>query len=265
VRNVLPPPLRVIARLDLKGPNVVKGIHLEGLRIVGNPTELAQRYYRQGADELLLIDIVASLYRRDTFLEIVRAAAAHVFVPITVGGGIRSLEDIASTLRSGADKVAINTAAIARPELLSEASKAFGSQCIVLSVEAKRKFGGQGEWEAWTNNGRERTGIGVLDWVVEGERLGAGEILVTSIDNEGTRRGLDLPLLAEIRRRVRVPVIASGGVGTLDHIGAAFAGKAADAVACAHVLHAGTFDISTIKEHLRHRGVRVRDERPPGG
>jgi cyclase len=252
------PPVRIIARLDLKGPNVVKGIHLEGLRIVGSPAELAGRYYRQGADELLLIDIVASLYQRETFLDIVRAAAGEVFVPITVGGGIRSLEDIALTLRNGADKVAINTAAIARPALLTEASEAFGSQCIVLSVEAKRQFGGGRQWEAWTDNGRERTGRSVLDWVAEGERLGVGEILVTSIDKEGTTRGLDLELMAEVRRRVRIPVIASGGVGRSEHVAEAFSQKAADAVACAYVLHAGLVNVAQIKDEVRARGIPVR-------
>jgi cyclase len=252
------PPIRVIARLDLKGPNVVKGIHLEGLRIVGSPAELARRYFRQGADELLLIDIVASLYRRETFLDIVRGAAAEVFVPITVGGGIRSLEDIALTLRSGADKVAINTAAIARPAFLREASETFGSQCIVLSVEAKRQFGGKRQWEAWTDNGRERTGIDVLDWVAEGERLGVGEILVTSVDKEGTGKGLDLDLLTAVRQRVRIPVIASGGVGRTEHIADAFARRAADAVACAHLLHAGLADMALIKSDLRARNIPVR-------
>ena len=252
------PPVRVIARLDLKGPNVVKGIHLEGLRVVGSPADLAVRYFEQGADELLMIDIVASLYRRETLLEIVRAAAAKVFVPITVGGGIRTLDDIATTLRSGADKVAINTAAIARPDFLREAAQTFGSQCIVLSVEAKRQPGVRGHWEGLTDNGRERTGVDVLSWVIEGERLGAGEILITSVDNEGTAKGLDLELLAEVRRRVRVPVIASGGVGRAKHVVEAFSRRAADAVACAHVLHKGLVDIARIKGDLQAEGIPVR-------
>jgi cyclase len=252
------PPVRVIARLDLKGPNVVKGIHLEGLRIVGSPNELARRYYTQGADELLLIDIVASLYQRDTLLDIVRTAASEVFVPITVGGGIRTLDDIATTLRSGADKVAINTAAIARPELLREAAQAFGSQCVVLSIEAKRQPNRSGYWEAWTDNGRERTGRSVVEWAVEGERLGAGEILVTSVDREGTARGLDLDLILAVRRRVNVPVIASGGVGRVEHVIEAFSRNVTDAVACALVLHTDRLNIGRIKAELKAQEIPVR-------
>jgi len=252
-----PPPARVIARLDVKGPNVVKGIHLEGLRVIGSPVDLARRYYDQGADEILIIDIVASLYQRDAFRHVVREAAAQAFVPITVGGGIRTLDDIAATLRSGADKVAINTAATKNPELLHEAARAFGSQCIVLSVEAKRQLG-RSEWEAWTDNGRERTGRSVLDWVAEAEQLGIGEVLVTSVDREGTTRGLDLELLSAIRARVRVPVIASGGVGTVGHVCEAYRRNAVDAVACAHLLHYGKADIAAIKSALEADGIPVR-------
>ena len=212
------PPVRIIARLDIKGPNVVKGVHLEGLRVVGKPGELARRYYEQGIDEIVYMDIVASLYGRNNILAVVEETARDVFVPLTVGGGIRSLDDIVAALRNGADKVAVNTAAVARPSFLKEAAEAFGSQCIVLSVEAKRRA--PGKWEALTDNGRETTGVGVLDWVVEAERLGAGEILITSVDQEGTKAGFDAELIDAIHARVRIPVIACGGAGTPEHVGA---------------------------------------------
>lgn len=254
------PPVRLIARLDVKGPNVVKGIQLEGLRIVGDPAALARKYYRAGIDELLFLDIVASLYQRNNILDVVRATASEVFVPITVGGGIRSVDDVVAALRSGADKVAVNTAAIARPQFLGEVARTFGSQCIVLSVEAKRRRDGRG-WEALTDNGRERTGVDVLSWVAEGERLGAGEVLVTSIDQEGSAKGMDLELLSAIHERVRIPVIASGGAGSPADVERVFSQGAAEAVACAHILHYGLFDVATIKDHLRSRGIAIR----PGG
>lgn len=250
------PPARIIARLDIKGPNVVKGVHLEGLRVVGKPSELARRYYEQGIDEIVYMDIVASLYGRNNILAVVEEAARDVFVPFTVGGGIRSLDDIVATLRSGADKVAINTAAVARPSFLHEAAEALGSQCIVLSVEAKRRA--PGKWEALTDNGRETTGVDVLDWVVEAERLGAGEILITSIDQEGTKKGFDAELIAAIHERVRVPVIACGGAGTPDHVRDLIETGMADAVACASIFHYGTYPVPALKEHLSSHGITVR-------
>lgn len=256
------PPVRLIARLDVKGPNVVKGIQLEGLRIVGDPAALARKYYRDGIDELLFLDIVASLYQRNNILDVVRATASEAFVPITVGGGIRTIDDVVAALRSGADKVAVNTAAIARPQFLEEVARTFGSQCIVLSVEAKRRRDGRG-WEALTDNGRERTGVDVLSWVAEGERLGAGELLVTSIDQEGSAKGMDLELLSAIHARVRIPVIASGGAGSPADVGDVFAGGAAEAVACAHIFHYGLSDVASVKDHLRHRGVTVRPSPAP--
>jgi cyclase len=210
-RTCVPVPVRVIARLDVKGPNVIKGIHLEGLRVIGSPGALARRYYAEGADEILYMDVAASLYGRNNILSVVEETAGEIFIPMTVGGGIRSIDDIVAALRSGADKVAVNTAALARPEFLREAAQAFGRQCIVLSVEAKRR--GPGQWEALTDNGREITGVDVLDWVVEAERLGVGEILLTSVDREGTRRGFDMELVTAVRERVEVPVIACGGAG----------------------------------------------------
>ena len=179
--------IRLIARLDIKGQNLIKGIHLEGLRVIGSPNEHALRYYQQGADELIYMDCVASLYGRNHLGDIVRSAAKDIFVPMTVGGGIRSVEDATQILRSGADKVAINTAAVKRPVLISEISYRFGSQCMVLSIEAKEV--GSGCWEVYTDNGRERTGIDVIEWVKRGVNLGAGEVLLTSVDREGTRKG----------------------------------------------------------------------------
>lgn len=249
-------PVRIIARLDIKGPNVVKGICFEGLRIMGLPNELAQRYYHAGADEILFIDTVASLYGRDNILHIVEAAARDVFVPMTVGGGIRSVDDIVQVLRSGADRIAVNTAAIQRPGLIREAADAFGSQCVVLSVEAKRQ--GPGRWEAYTDNGRERTGLDVLDWVVRAEDLGAGEVLLTSVDREGTRTGIDIDLIAAVARRVEIPVIASGGVGSVTHVLEVVENTGIDAVACASVFHYGQCSIANVKQALIENGVPVR-------
>lgn len=250
------PPARLIARLDIKGENVVKGIHLEGLRVVGDPATLAERYYEQGIDEILYIDSVASLYGRNNILSMIQRAAENIFVPLTVGGGLRSVGDIVAALRHGADKVAINTAAIARPALIEEAAGAFGSQCIVVSVEAKRRAPGQ--WEAFTDNGREASGVDVLDWVAEAERLGAGELLITSVDRDGTCQGFDIELLREVRARVEIPVIASGGAGEDSHVVSALRDGEADAVACAHVLHFEKSGVADLKTGLHDAGLEVR-------
>lgn len=252
----LMPPRRIIARLDIKGPNIIKGIHLEGLRVVGKPGEMARRYYAEGVDEVIYMDTVASLYGRNNILDVVEEAARDVFVPLIVGGGMRSVDDIVAALRRGADKVAINTAAIARPAFLEEAAHAFGSQCIVLSVEAKRR--GPGKWEALTNNGRERTGVDVLDWVAEAERRGAGEILVTSVDMEGTLRGFDRELFRAVRERIRIPVIGCGGAGAAADLYAAFVEDGLDAVACASLFHYGHCPLPTLKAELGSAGVAVR-------
>jgi len=183
--------VRLVARLDIKGPNLIKGIHLEGLRVIGAPNEHALRYYQQGADEFIYMDCVASLYGRNNLGDIVQNAVKDVFVPITVGGGIRSVEDATHLLRCGADKVAVNTAAVANPKLISDIARRFGSQCMVLSIEAKQI--GPDRWEVFTDNGRERTGLDVVVWVKQGVALGAGEILLTSVDREGTRKGFDIP------------------------------------------------------------------------
>lgn len=246
---------RVIARLDVKGPNLVKGIHLEGLRVMGDPGEHAVRYYREGVDELIYVDIVASLYGRNQLLDVVRRTAQEIFVPLTVGGGIRKLEDVQELLRAGADKVAINTAAVRRPELLAEAARVFGSQCIVLSVEAKRRS--QGGWEAYTDNGRERTGLDAVEWIKKAVALGAGEVLLTSVDQEGTRRGFDLPLVQAVGPSVGVPVIACGGAGSAEDVASAFR-AGADAVAVASLLHYRKETVGSLKAALAQQGVGVR-------
>jgi imidazole glycerol-phosphate synthase subunit HisF len=246
---------RLIARLDVKGPNLIKGIHLEGLRVIGDPQTFATRYYEQGADELVYIDIVASLYGRNSLGDIVSRAARDVFVPLTVGGGLRSVDDVTAMLRAGADKVAINTAAIRRPELITEVSQRFGSQCMVLGIEAKRS--GPGQWEAFTDNGREFTGVNVVEWAQRAASLGAGEILLTSVDQEGTRKGMDVELIAAVTKAVSIPVIASGGVGSADHLIDGFV-HGADAVAMADILHYGRSDIPTLRESARIAGLNVR-------
>ena len=250
-------PVRLIARLDIKGPNVIKGVHLEGLRIIGKPGEMARRYYEQGIDEIIYMDSVASLYGRNNILPVVEEAARDIFVPLTVGGGIRSVDDIVAALRSGADKVAINTAAIARPDFIREAAEAFGSQCVVLSVEAKRRA--PGRWEALTDNGRERTGVDVLEWVARAERLGAGEILVTSVDMEGTRLGFDHELFRAVRAAVVIPVIGCGGAGGPDDVAAAVGRDDLDAIACASIFHDGVCPLSDLKAALGGAGICVRD------
>ncbi len=247
--------IRLIPRLDIKGPNLIKGVHLEGLRVVGDPHGYAVRYYEQGADELLFMDAVASLYGRNQLSHIIERAVQHVFVPITVGGGIRSLDDARQVLRAGADKIAINTAAIARPELVSELAQHLGAQCVVVSIEAKEQS--PGHWEAYTDNGRERSGRDVVAWAQQAVALGAGELLITSVDREGTRRGFDVALLAAVAAAVNVPVIASGGMGQPAHaLAAAQAGV--DAVAAADLLHYQRCSVADIKQALSSGGMAVR-------
>lgn len=248
--------IRLIPRLDIKGPKVIKGIHLEGLRVVGDPQEFARRYYEQGADELLYVDVVASLYGRNSLHDIVQSAARDVFVPLTVTGGLRSVDDVRLMLRSGADKVGINTAATKRPELIREVARKFGSQCMVLSIEAKQVA--PGRWEAYTDNGREKTGLDVIEWVQRGVELGAGEILLTSVDREGTREGFDTSLVAAVSAVVPVPVIASGGMGCLEDVATVVREGAADAVAMADMLHYGRATIAEIRAAARAAGLTVR-------
>lgn len=248
--------LRIIPRLDIKGKNLIKGVQLEGLRVMGDPNEFALRYYQAGADELVFMDIVASLYGRNNLSDIISRAADQVFIPITVGGGIRSTDDARHILRSGADKVAINTAVVARPTLITEIAHHFGSQAMVLSIEAKQVSAGR--WEVFTDNGRERTNLDVLEWAARGVSLGAGEILLTSVDREGTRKGFDVDLIRQVSDAVAVPVIASGGMGNLDHFVQAATNGRADAVSMAHVLHYRTLTIPEIRSRARSEGLGVR-------
>jgi cyclase len=248
--------IRLIARLDVKGANLIKGIHLEGLRVIGDPNEHALRYYRQGVDELIYMDCVASLYGRNHLSDIVRSAVKDIFVPMTVGGGIRSVADAAEILRAGADKVAVNTAAVANPQLITDIARRFGSQSMVLSVEAKQV--GSGHWEVYTDNGREPTGQDVISWVKRGVNMGAGEVLLTSVDREGTRKGFDIPLMAAVTASVSVPVIASGGMGKTEDILTVVRDGGADAVAMADILHYSRAQVSDVREFAQNEGLGVR-------
>ena len=251
--------LRLIARLDIKGANLIKGIHLEGLRVVGDPQIHAAKYYQDGADEIIYMDTVASLYGRNNLVDVVSRATEHVFVPITVGGGIRSVEDARTLLRAGADKVAINTAAIKEPKLISQLSDVWGSSTIVLSIEAKKT--GDNKWEAYTDNGRERTGLDVAQWAETGAKLGAGEIFVTSVDQEGTRKGFDCELVAEITKRVEIPVIASGGFGSLDHLSQLVKTAKPTGVAIADSLHYNRYSFEQIRSFCLANGISTRNFR----
>ncbi|MGO7134349.1 imidazole glycerol phosphate synthase subunit HisF [Rhizobium leguminosarum] len=248
--------VRLITRLDVKGPNLIKGVHLEGLRVLGDPGEFAKKFYDQGADEIIYMDIVASLYGRSNLVEIVRKTTEDVFIPVTVGGGIRTVDDVQELLDSGADKVAINTAAANTPELITRVSERFGSQCMVLSIEAKRQP--DGSWKAYTDNGRERTNLDVVEWAQRGVELGAGEILLTSIDREGTRKGYDIELTAKVTQAVNNPVIASGGMGNIDHLVSAVRDARADGVAMADVLHYGRLHLDDIRASADRVGIKVR-------
>jgi cyclase len=249
--------LRLIARLDIKGPNLIKGIHLEGLRVIGSPGEHALRYYRQGVDELIYMDCVASLYGRNHLADIVSAAARDIFVPMTVGGGIRSVDDATQLLRAGADKVAVNTAAVANPALVSEIARHLGSQCMVLSIEAKQV--GPEHWEVYTDNGRERSGQDVIEWAKRGVAMGAGEVLLTSVDREGTRQGYDIDLVRAVTAVVSVPVIASGGMGKPEDLLEVVRVGGADAVAMADILHYGRATVGDIRAFAKAAGLPVRD------
>ena len=251
--------LRLIARLDIKGANLIKGIHLEGLRVVGDPQIHAAKYYQDGADEIIYMDTVASLYGRNNLVDVVSRATEHVFVPITVGGGIRSVEDARTLLRAGADKIAINTAAIKDPKLIRQLSDVWGSSTIVLSIEAKKT--GDNKWEAYTDNGRERTGLDVAQWAETGAKLGAGEIFVTSVDQEGTRKGFDCELVAEITKRVEIPVIASGGFGSLDHLNQLVKTAKPTGVAIADSLHYNRYSFEQIRSFCLANGISTRNFR----
>ncbi len=251
---MLPP--RIAARLDVKGSNVIKGIRFEGLRIIGNPAALTRQFTNSGADELIYVDHVASLYNRPLDLKILESVAQETFLPLTVAGGIRSIDDVQAVLRHGADKVAINTAAIRNPSLLDEVALAFGSQCLTLSIEAKRRE--KNLWEAYILGGREITGVNVLDWVVEAERRGVGEILLTSIDQDGTGQGFDLELIKAVRDLTSVPILVSGGAGSVTHVNNLITARLAEAVACANFLHKNANALIEIKDSLIRKNIEVR-------
>ena len=227
--------VRIIPRLDVKGPNLVKGIHLEGLRVLGNPNDFAKYYYENGADELMFMDVVASLYERNSLHDIISETAKQKFIPITVGGGLRTISDIKSVLRAGADKVCLNTAAIKNPDLIRTASRKFGSSTIVIAIEAIKEE--NGKYLAYTDNGREYTGIDVFEWAQKVDELGAGEIVITSVDNEGTGQGFDLDLISKISSLVSIPVIAHGGAGTKQHVIDLIKENTADAVMLSSLFH----------------------------
>ncbi len=256
---------RIIPCLDVKEGRVVKGTRFVNLRDAGDPVEVAAEYDRQGADELIFLDITASHERRRIMIDLVARTADQVFMPLTVGGGIRSLEDIHALLRAGADKVSLNTAAVREPELIRQAAERFGSQCIVLAIDAKRRAESQepraetgGAWEVYVHGGRTPTGKDAVAWALEAERLGAGEILLTSMDRDGTRDGYDLPLTRAIALAVKIPVIASGGAGSLEHLFQGLVEGKADAVLAASLFHYREVTISEVKQYLAARGVCVR-------
>jgi len=247
--------VRLISRLDVKGANLIKSVHLEGLRKIGDPQEHAVKYYQHGADEIIYMDVVASLYGRNNLSDIVERTAENVFIPITVGGGVRSIDDVRHLLRCGADKVAINTAATKKPYLLSKIAEIFGSQCVVLSIDATRHD--NGGWGVYTDNGRERAQYEAIEWASKAVELGAGEIMLTSIDREGTGKGFDIELIQSISKAVNVPIIASGGMGNSLHIVQAIQ-SGADAVAMADVLHYNKMTMRDIHAQCKNHGLNVR-------
>lgn len=248
-------PLRIIPRLDIKAPNLVKGIRLEGLRVLGKPSDFARRYFEQEADELLYQDIVASLYQRNSIEELVSETADQLLIPLTVGGGIRSLKDVQKILRAGADKVCINTQAVARPEFINESARVFGSQCIVVAVETIRQS--DGSWKAFTDNGREHANLDAYEWALRAVEEGAGELLLTSVDHEGRFQGFDLEFIARLAKEVPVPVVAHGGAGSLEDI-LKVAELGVDGIAIAGLLHYKKITIPEIKNYLNNHGIEVR-------
>jgi len=247
---------RIIPCLDVTAGRVVKGVQFQGLRDAGDPVELAARYDAEGADELVFLDISASSDGRTTMVEVVRETARHVFIPLTVGGGVRSSDDVYTLLRAGADKVSLNSAAVTNPQLIAAGAQRFGNQCIVLAIDARRNS--SGGWEVFTHGGRKPTGLDAIEWARRGTELGAGEILLTSMDADGTKDGYDLALTSAVVAAVDVPVIASGGVGTLEHLYQGVACANAQAVLAASIFHYGTHTIGSAKQYLAERGVPVR-------
>lgn len=249
---------RIIPCLDVMNGRVVKGVSFVNLRDAGDPVELAKLYNQEGADEVTFLDITASYENRATMLDVVRRTAEQVFIPVTVGGGIRSVEDIRATLGAGADKTSLNTAAVQNPELITAGAEQFGAQCIVLAVDARANPSMPSGYEVYVHGGRTPTGLDVLEWVQRGVELGAGEILLTSMDRDGTKQGYDLTLNAKVSSTVSVPVIASGGVGTLEHMYEGLTQGKADAVLAASIFHFGEFRVRDVKDYLQAKGVVVR-------
>jgi cyclase len=249
---------RIIPCLDVKDGRVVKGVSFVDLRDAGDPVEVARRYDEEGADEICFLDITASYENRKTILDVVSRTAEQVFMPLTVGGGVRTVDDIRQLLNAGSDKVSINTAAVARPEFVKEAAGRFGSQCIVVAIDAKRRPQGEGGWEVFTHGGRRPTGVDAVAWAQRMEQFGAGEILLTSMDQDGTQVGYDLELTAAVSTSVAIPVIASGGAGTLDHLRDGFLTGKADAVLAASIFHYRTYTIEQVKRYLRDCGIPMR-------
>ena len=249
------PAKRIIPCLDVTEGRVVKGVRFQELRDAGDPAELAALYDREGADEIVFLDITASSEARKILLDAVERTADQVFIPLTVGGGVRSVEDMAELLTHGADKVSVNTAALAEPELITRCAEVFGSQCVVLAIDARRREGG---WEVFSHGGRRATGRDAVEWAVQGERMGAGEVLLTSMDRDGTHEGYDVELLGAVRGAVRLPVIASGGAGSVDHMFRALTEGGADAALAASIFHFGELSIGSVKKELAAMGLEIR-------
>ena len=255
---------RIIPCLDVTGGRVVKGVNFVELRDAGDPVEIAARYNEQGADELTFLDITATSDERDLILPIIEAVASQVFIPLTVGGGVRTVDDVRRLLNAGADKVSFNSAAVAQPQVIAEAAERYGSQCIVVAIDAKRRPGASGapgapaSWEVYTHGGRRATGLDAVQWARRMAELGAGEILLTSMDRDGTKSGFDLPLTRAVSDAVPVPVIASGGVGALEHLSDGIRIGGADAVLAASIFHYGEYTVQQAKERMRERGIPVR-------
>lgn len=247
---------RIIPCLDVRDGRVVKGVNFVNIRDAGDPVELARYYSDQGADEIVFLDITATHEARKTVADVVERTAEQVFVPLTVGGGIRTLDDFRELLRAGADKISVNSAAVARPELITEAAERFGSQCVVLAVDARSR--GDGTWEVVVAGGRKPTGLDLLEWVKKGEALGAGEILLTSMDADGTKAGFDLPMTKAVTEAVGIPVIASGGCGSLSHFAEVFEETGCDAALAASLFHFGKLTVPQVKDYLRTRDIPVR-------
>ena len=248
--------IRIIPRLDIKGPNLIKSIQLEGLRVIGDPSTFAKKYYNEGADELLYMDSVASLYGRNSIKDLISKTVKEVFIPITVGGGIRSIENAREILRSGADKVAVNTAAVKNPILIKDLVNEFGSQSIVVSIEAKNI--NENKWEVYIENGRDKTGLDVDEWAKKSEELGAGEILLTSVDNEGTRKGYDIEITKRVQENISIPLIASGGMGEpKDLLDVVSIGKA-NAISMADIIHYNRYSLKEIKEFAVKKKIEIR-------